>query len=183
MRAGGDANPIASSSSLWLFESRAACGKLRAALPSGIEARWSGPAWNYRPCARHPNSYLNLVATVAESGPKNAEETMMRSLILAGTVLALAAGVTASAMASDRKGDKSGSHVGRFHTAAFGRTHHIRRSSRLAGVRGPESGYPGGGNHGGFIDLGRLGITAACGSYPHRYCGPGYGTPIDAWSY
>jgi hypothetical protein len=113
---------------------------------------------------------------------------MMRRLILAGTVLALAAGVTASAMASDQKSDKNGSHVGRFHAAAFGRTHHIRRSSRLAGVRGPESWYPGGGSpgyHGGFIDLGPLGITAACGSYPHRYghCGPGYGTPIDAWSY
>ena len=113
---------------------------------------------------------------------------MMRKLILAGTVLALTAGVTASAMASDQKADKSGSHVGRFHTAAFGRTHHVRRSSRLAEVRGPETWYPGGGSpgyHGGFIDLGPLGITAACGSYPHRYghCGPGYGAPIDAWSY
>ena len=63
-----------------------------------------------------------------------------------------------------------------------------RVCSRLAGVRGPESWYPGGGSpgyHGGFIDLGPLGITAACGSHPHRYgyCGPGYSTPIDAWSY
>jgi hypothetical protein len=125
---------------------------------------------------------------VAESGPNNAEENMMRRLLLAGTVLALAAGVTASAMASDQKADKGGSHVGRFHTAASGKTYHIRRSSRVAGVRGPESSYPGGGSpgyHGGFIDLGPLGITAACGSYPLRYgtCGPGYGTPIDAWSY
>src|ERR1700693_2299393 len=70
---------------------------------------WPGPAWNYRPCARHPNTSLHLVAAVAESGPKNAEETMMRRLILAGTVLALAAGVTASAMASDQKSDKNGS--------------------------------------------------------------------------
>ena len=113
---------------------------------------------------------------------------MMKKLILAGTVLALTAGVTASAMASDQKADKSGSHVGRFHTAAFGRTHHVRRSSRLAGVRGPESGYPGGGspgNHDGFIDLGPLGMTTACGAYSHGYghCGQGYGTPIDAWSY
>ena len=155
----------------------------------GMREAPGGPSgWNYRHCARHPNAYLNLMATVAESGPKNAEETMMRKLILAGTVLALTAGVTASAMASDQKADKSGSHVGRFHTAAFGRTHHIRHSSRLAGVRGPENWYPGGGSpgyHGGFIDLGPLGITAACGSYPHRYghCGPGYGAPIDAWSY
>ncbi len=109
---------------------------------------------------------------------------MMRRLVLAGTVLALAAGVTAGATASDLKAGKNGSHVGRFNAAASGRTHHIRHSSRLAGVR-PESWYPGGGSpgyHGGFIDLGPLGITAACGSYPHRYgyCGPGYGTPIDA---
>ena len=115
-------------------------------------------------------------------------KTMMRRLILAGTALVLAAGVSAGAMASDQKADKSGSHVGRSHTAASGRTHHIRHSSRLAGVRGPESWYPGGaspGYHGGFIDLGPLGITAACGSYPHRYgyCGPGYSTSIGAWSY
>jgi hypothetical protein len=151
-------------------------------------SRWSGPAWNHRHCARHLNTYLNPVATVAGCGPKNAEEAMMRRLILAGAVLALAAGVTAGAMASDQKADKSGGHVGRSHSAAFGRTHHVRPSSRVAGVRGPESWYPGGGSpgyHGGFIDLGPLGITAACGSYPHRYgyCGSGYGTPINAWSY
>jgi hypothetical protein len=154
----------------------------------GYRSQWSGPEWNYRHCARHLNTYLNLVATVAESGPKNAEETMMRRLIVAGTVFALAAGMTASAMASDQKADQSGSHVGRVHTAAFGRTHHIRRSSRLVGVRGPESGYPGDGSpgyHGGFIDLGPLGITAACGSCPPGYghCGSGYGTSISAWSY
>ncbi len=119
---------------------------------------------------------------------KHAEDTMMRRLIIAGTVLALAAGVTAGAMASDGKADQGGTHVGRLHTAAFGRTHHIRASRRLAGLRGPERGYPGSGSlgyPGGFIDLGPLGITAACGSAPHRYgsCGPGYGAPIDAWSY
>jgi hypothetical protein len=113
----------------------------------------------------------------------------MRGLMLAGTVLVLAAAVTASAMASDQKAGQSGRHVGRFHAAASGGAHHIRRSSRLAGVRGPESGYAGGESspyHGGFIDLGPLGMTAACGSYPpHRYgyCGPRYGAPIDAWSY
>ena len=153
---------------------------------------WSGSAWNYRHCARDPNTYLNPVATVAGSGPKNAhktlEETMMRRLIVAGTVLALTAGVTAGATASDQRADQSGRHAGRFHTAAVGGTHHIRRSSRLAGAPRPESQYPGGGSpgyHGGFIDLGPLGITAACGSYPHGYgtCGPGYGTSINAWSY
>jgi hypothetical protein len=104
----------------------------------------------------------------------------MRRLILAGIVLALAAGVTTGAMASDRKAYKSGSHVGRLHSGAFGSMHHVRRSSRLAG----ESWYPDGnspGYHGGFISLGPLGITAACGS--HSRCGSGYGTSISAWSY
>jgi hypothetical protein len=108
---------------------------------------------------------------------------MMRRLILAGTMLALAAGVT-GAVASDRKADKIGSHIGRLHSGAYGGTHHVRRSSRLAGVRGSESGYPDGGSpgyHGGFISLGPLGITAACGS--RARCGSGYGTSISAWSY
>ena len=120
----------------------------------------------------------NPVATVAE------EKIMMRRLILAGTVLALAAGVTTGAMASERKADKSGSHVGRLHPGAFGSTHHVRRSSRLAGVRGSESWHPDGsspGYRGGFIDLGPLGITTACG--PSRRCGSGYGTSVSAWSY
>ena len=111
---------------------------------------------------------------------------MMRRLIVAGTMLVLAAGATSGAMASDRTADQSGRHAGRSHTAASGSAHHLGRGSRLAGVRGPESGYPGGGSYGGgFIDLGPLGITAACGSYPHRYgyCGPGYSTSIGAWSY
>jgi hypothetical protein len=112
---------------------------------------------------------------------------MMRTLVLAGIVLAVAAGVTAGAMASDQKAGTSGSHVGRFHAAASGRTHHIKRSNRLAAVRGPEGWYPSGGSsgyQGAFIDLGPLGMTAACGSYPpgrSGYCGPTSGTPIDAW--
>jgi hypothetical protein len=112
---------------------------------------------------------------------------MMTRFALAGAVLALAIGLTAGAMASDQKSGKSGSHVGRFHSAALGGTHHIRRSSRLAGVRDPERWHPGGASpnyYGGFIDLGPLGIMAACGAYPrgHGYCGPPSGTPIDAWS-
>ncbi len=63
---------------------------------------------------------------------------MMRRLILAGTVLALAAGVTTGAVASDRKLIMSGSHIGRLHSGAVGSTHHVRRSSRLAG----ENSYP-----------------------------------------
>jgi hypothetical protein len=106
---------------------------------------------------------------------------MMTRLTLVGAVLALAVGMTASAIASDQKSGKSGHHVGHFQ-------HHIQHSSRLAGVRGPEGPYPGDGSpayNGGFIDLGPLGMTAACGSYANRYrsdyCGPRNGAPIDAW--
>jgi uncharacterized membrane protein len=116
---------------------------------------------------------------------------MMRKFIVAGTVLALAAGMTTSTMASDQKAGKSTSHVGRFHAAASDR-HYSKRGPRLAGVRGRESWYPGGGSQGyqgtfgyqgAFIDLGPLGMTAACGANPHRYdyCGPRNGAPIDAW--
>jgi hypothetical protein len=102
----------------------------------------------------------------------------MTRLVLAVTALALAAGIPASAMASHHGAGKSGSHVGRFHTATFARTHHIRRSSGYPGVGSPDY-------RGGFVDLGPLGMTAACGFYPrgHGYCGPRSGTPIDAWSY
>jgi hypothetical protein len=113
--------------------------------------------------------------------------TMMTRLALADAVLALAVGLTASAMASGQKAGHGDRQVGRFHTAS-GRTHHFGRGSRFADVRGPENAYPSDGSppyRGGFIDLGPLGITAACGSYPqkHGYCGPRYGAPIDAWSY
>jgi hypothetical protein len=106
---------------------------------------------------------------------------MMTRLTLAGAVLALAVALAASAMASDKISGKAGHHVGRFQ-------HHVRHGSQLAGVRGPEGSYPGGGSrayNGGFIDLGPLGMTAACGSYANRYrsdyCGPREGAPIDAW--
>ena len=37
----------------------------------GMRGTPGGPsAWNYRHCARRPNAYLDLVATVAESGPE-----------------------------------------------------------------------------------------------------------------
>ena len=112
----------------------------------------------------------------------------MRRLILLTIVLALAAGGTASAMGSDRTAGNSGRQVGGFHSAALAGSHRIKRSGRLAGPRAPQSWYPGGGTpgaDGGFIDLGPLGMTAACGSYRHGNgpCASGYGTPIDAWSY
>ena len=102
---------------------------------------------------------------------------MVKRLVLAGAALALGVGMTVGAMASDRAARKAGHHVGRFHA---GKTHHV--------ARGPENQAPGNGNlpsYGGFISLGPLGMTAACGSYPrgHGYCGPTNGAPIDAWSY
>lgn len=103
---------------------------------------------------------------------------MMTRLMLAGAVPALAVGIATGAMASDHNSAKGGHHVRHLQP-------HIRYGSRLAGVRGPEVG---GGNpayNGGFIDLGPLGMTAACGSsanrYRSEYCGPRNGAPIDAW--
>jgi hypothetical protein len=108
---------------------------------------------------------------------------MMTRLTLAGAVLALAVGMASGAMASGQNSAKGGQHVGRFQ-------HHVRHGNQLAGVRGPESSYPASASpaySGGFIDLGPLGMTAACGSYANRYrsdyCGPRNGAPIDAWSY
>jgi hypothetical protein len=98
---------------------------------------------------------------------------MMTRFALAGAALALAVAFAASAMASDHQAGRSAGHVERAHPAGFGGTHHIRRSS------GGSPAYSGG-----FIDLGPLGIMAACATYPrgHGYCGPPAGTPIDAWS-
>lgn len=108
----------------------------------------------------------------------------MTRLILAGAVLALGVGMTASAMASDQIAGKASGHVGRFHA---GHAHHMKHSGRVAGMRGPETSYPGARppSYGGFVSLGPLGITAACGTYPRGrgYCGPSNGAPIDAWSY
>jgi hypothetical protein len=116
--------------------------------------------------------------------PVRSEEIMMRRLILAGTVLALAVGTTTGTIASDQTTGKSSGQVERFHTAAD--RHHVKRNARLAADRDTESWYPGGGSpryQGAWIDLGPLGMTAACGANPHRpdYCGPRNGAPIDAW--
>ena len=121
---------------------------------------------------------------------------MRKQILAAATALALAAGLTSSAMAFDRNAD-SGRHTRHFHAGASGGMHgpRGRHVSRFAGVRDLESRRDSGWNsgdpsyHGGFIDLGPLGFTTACGAYRygHGYCGPGYGsygygTPIDAWS-
>ena len=108
---------------------------------------------------------------------------MITRLTFAGALLALGLALTTGAMASDQKPGKGAHYVGHFQ-------HHIRYGSRFAGVRGPEGSYPASVSpaySGGFIDLGPLGMTAACGSYANRYrsdyCGPRNGAPINAWSY
>jgi hypothetical protein len=100
----------------------------------------------------------------------------MRKQILANlTILAFVSGMTTGAMAFDHKAGHGSNHARAFHT---GGTHSFgdRRGSRFSGVHGPA-------DHDGFIDLGPLGITAACGSYRHQhgYCGSGYS--VSAWSY
>jgi hypothetical protein len=111
----------------------------------------------------------------------------MQKRILAGvTVLAFSAGVMSSAMALDQKAGRGGHHIKGFRAGGM-HSSEARRNTRFSGVRGFESwrqndrGH--GGYHGGFIDLGPLGITAACGSYRYKNggCGPGYS--VSAWSY
>jgi hypothetical protein len=94
------------------------------------------------------------------------EEVLMRKRIFTiATVFLLAISVTTSAMASDRKSRRS---------------HHVKT---LHTVRSDENWRPSDTSYrGGFIDLGPLGITAACGSYRSKhYCGQGYS--VSAWSY
>jgi hypothetical protein len=84
---------------------------------------------------------------------------------IAAIFLLTAAGVATSAMASDRKSGR-GHRVRTFHT-----------------VRSAESWHQADTTYrGGFIDLGPLGITAACGSYRSKhYCGQGYS--VSGWTY
>ena len=106
----------------------------------------------------------------------------MRKLVFAGAMaLALAAGMTTGAVAFDEGAGISGS-VRSLHANGV-HSHSFRRDSRMAGIRGYESlrhggwGYAGA-PHGGFVDLGPLGITAGCG---HGSCSPGYS--VSAWSW
>ena len=90
----------------------------------------------------------------------------MRQKILAtAAVLTLAVGAT-SAMASSHKAGHGGRHA---------RNSHAVRSAES--WRQGDTGY-----RGGFIDLGPLGFTAACGSYRSKhYCGQGYS--VSGWTY
>ena len=91
---------------------------------------------------------------------------MRKQILATAAVLVLAIGATTSAMASSHKAGHGARHARNYHT-----------------VRNAESWRPGDTSYrGGFIDLGPLGITAACGSYRSKhYCGQGYS--VSAWSY
>jgi len=111
----------------------------------------------------------------------------MRTQILATTtVLTLLVGATTTVMASAPKKDHHGRHVRHVQGLHAGgiHGHAAKRGSRSAAARDLASWRQGGGGyHGGFIDLGPLGITAACGSYSYRgrHCGQGYS--VSAWTY
>lgn len=104
---------------------------------------------------------------------------MKKQILATATALALATGLTTNALAFDHKAGRNGSHVSHLHAGAMHNAR-ARHGNRYAGVRGFESSGPGGWEgdrpHGGFIDLGPLGITAGCG----LRCGQGYS--VSAWS-
>jgi hypothetical protein len=103
---------------------------------------------------------------------------MRKQILSVIAVLALAANMTSGAMASAHKAG----HARNLHAA--GVQGHATKHSRVARARGIEGwGQSNPGYRGGFVDLGPLGITAACGSYRHKqnYCGQGYS--VSAWSY
>jgi hypothetical protein len=134
---------------------------------------------------KHLTFVVSSLVPQAFGRTSQAEEISMRKPILAGaTVLALAAGMTSIATASDRNGDGSRSHVGRVHAGGM-HSFAARRASRFAGVRGFENARHGGwegGNaysYGGYKNLGPLGIMFGCGQ--RGACGQGYS--VSAWSY
>ena len=107
---------------------------------------------------------------------------MRRQIIAGATMLVLAAGTTTGANALAHKAGRHGDHVGRIH-AGGAHGHRARHASRIARVRESrryDGWNEGGQNYGGFIDLGPLGITAACGQYNYRhgYCGQGYSISV-----
>ena len=107
---------------------------------------------------------------------------MRRQILSAIAVLALAADITPGAMASGHKAGHASRHVGNLHaTGVHGHATKHGRFARARGNDGWEQSNPG--YRGGFIDLGPLGMTAACGSYRHKqgYCGQGYS--VSGWSY
>lgn len=89
---------------------------------------------------------------------------MTKQILATAVVLTLAVVATTSAIASSHRGGHAGHHARHLHT-----------------VRGAES-WPSA-DRAGFIDLGPLGFTAACGSYRTKrgYCGQGYS--VSGWTY
>jgi len=107
----------------------------------------------------------------------------MRPLILVTTtMLVLVAGATSSARAFEHTASYGSGHGGAMHTVGMHR-HAAKHINRSAGVRKPASWHERGPEvRGGFIDLGPLGITAACGSYRSKhYCRQGYS--VSGWTY
>jgi hypothetical protein len=105
---------------------------------------------------------------------------MRKQILAATTVIALAIAAVTSAMAFDHKAGHAGRHVKAHHAA--GMHGYAAKRNRLAGARNPGRWHQGN-DRGGFIDLGPLGFTAACGSpsYKGRYCGQGYS--VSGWTY
>jgi hypothetical protein len=83
--------------------------------------------------------------------------------LVAATVLALAASMTSSAIASDLS-----------HKAKYARHYH-GNAMRAAGGQEGRNTY----GDSGYKSLGPLGIQFPC--VPHGYCGQGYS--VSAWSY
>jgi hypothetical protein len=107
---------------------------------------------------------------------------MRKQILPAATVIALAMCATTSAMALDGKVGHASRHI-KVHHGGGMHGFPVKRS-RSARLRSSERWRQGDTSYrGGFIDLGPLGITAACGSYrtKHGYCGPGYS--VSAWTY
>jgi hypothetical protein len=98
---------------------------------------------------------------------------MKKQILAAATALALAAGLTTGAIASDHRASRHDRHIARIHADG---THSARprHGNSLASQGGWEGGNPYGS---GYRDLGPLGVTFGC---VHGYCGQGYS--VDAWS-
>jgi uncharacterized membrane protein len=132
-------------------------------------------AWNRS--LRAALQRLSQLLGVRKIRLEKAEEILMRKRILAGAaMLALATGVMTSAVASEHKTGRSGSHIGRVHVGGM-HAASARRGSPFAS----EGGWQGGNvyGHGGYKSLGPLGITFGCGQ--RGSCGQGYS--VSAWSY
>ena len=106
---------------------------------------------------------------------------MRKQFLATAAVLVLGANVTTGARAIEPKASIGSAHVKTLRVAEMHQGH--RDKARLTRYRGSESRRQISPDvRGGFIDLGPLGITAACGSYrSQHYCGQGYS--VSGWTY